>query len=705
MARLRMPTVRRWALGAVGALALLAGAAPAGASAGGYAETVRATPGVAGHWRLGEAAGVAPADLVTGATGQAFSVTPGWAGAISDDADTAVRFGSTSSYVALGDGPVLAGDMTVEAWVSHDGRATTRAVVSDGTASTGYHLSLASDGAPVFDVAMNAGGTVTAVSVRGGALTTGVWHHLAATVDATTVTLYADGEPVASTPAAGVPVPAADGLRLGRSSASTRSSTNNPFRGGVVDEVALYGVALDAATVRDHYALATGAAPDTAFAAAPAPVGTAPTATFAFTADRPGTTFQCSLDGAAWGTCASPVTTRSLAAGAHAFQVRGRDRYGRLDGSPAVAAWRIDPLFGAPPAPVTALGDRPAVLSPTGDATFAFSATPAPVAYECSLDGRPWGPCSSPAAFGGLGDGTHGFRVRARDRYGRVEAAPPTATWTVDTRAPETHALAVLPAAVQPTAMLAFASELGARFECNAGGAGWAPCASPAAFPGGLQVAVRAVDDAGNADASPATVTLPPAPAAGPAIAQLTGASAAFSVASIGTAPAECSLDGAAWAACGTTLTLDSLAPGGHRLAVRAALPGGGTADVHADWTVALPAPILVGVQFPVLLYVPPARKIRAASFPTSRLPALRFSLSAAATVRLSLDRTSGAGKHRHLRAWTLPGRTGANVTRLPIELYRGLTSARYRLTAVAAGPAGASAVRTVRFHVVRRTR
>jgi hypothetical protein len=705
MARLRLPAVRRWALGAVGALALLAGAAPAGASAAGYAETVRATPGVTAYWRLGEAAGVAPADAVAGVTGQSFSVTAGWAGAISDDADTAMRLGSSSSYLALGDGPAFAGDMTVEAWVSHDGRATTRSVVSDGTSATGYHVSLASDGAPVFDVAMSAGTTVTTVSVRGAVLPAGVWHHLAATVDATTVTLYADGEAVASKPAAGVPVPAADALRLGRFSSSTRSSTNAPFRGGVMDEVALYGVALDAATVREHYALATGAAPDTALAAAPAPVSTALTATFAFTADRPGVTFQCSLDGGSWAGCASPVTSRPLAPGDHAFQVRGRDRYGRVDGSPSVAAWRIDPLFGAPPAPVTQLGGRPPALSATGDATFTFSATPAAVGYDCSLDGRPWGPCSSPATFGGLGDGTHGFRVRARDRYGRVEATPPTATWTVDTAAPETHALAVLPSAVQPTAMVAFASEPGARFECNASGAGWAPCASPAAFPGGRQVAVRALDDAGNADASPATVTLPPAPAAGAAIAQLTGGSATFSVASVGTAPAECSLDGAAWAACGTTLTLDSLPPGGHRLAVRAALPGGGAAEVHADWTVALPAPSLVGVQFPVLLYVPPARKIRAASFPTSRLPALRFSLNVAATVRLSLDRASGPAKRRHVRTWTIQGRTGANVTRLPIALYRGLMSARYRLTAVAAGQAGASPARDVRFHVVRRTR
>jgi hypothetical protein len=699
MPRGRRPRVRRWALGALGAVTLVAGVAPAGASAAGYADAVIATPGVAHYWRMGEPGGTSAGDLVGGVTGTYSSASLGMTGAIAADADTAMRF-TGSSAVALGGGPAFAGDMTVEAWVNHDGRRRTRDLVSDGTSSAGHHLWLTSGGAPAFDVAMTNGATTTNVSVRGAALSTGVWHHLVATVDATTVTLYADGEPVASAAVAGVPVPAGGHtLRLGRDSASS----GNWFR-GLMDDVALYGAALPAAVVREHYALALGPDSDTAIGATPPGLTSAPTATFAFAANVSASTFECSLDGGAWAACASPVTHGSLAAGAHGFRVRSRDRHGRVDASPAAFAWSVDPLLGAPPAPVTTVEAAPPALSGSADATFAFTATGAGVRFECSLDGGAWTRCASPVTYRGLTNATHGFRVRARDRYDRVDPVPPSAVWTVDTVASDTLALAVLPSAVQPTAMVAFSAEPGARFQCDVGGAGWAPCESPAAFPGGQRVAVRAVDDAGNADPTPAVVTLPPAPPAEP-IAHLTGASAAFRFATAGTGPAQCSLDGAPWAACGATLTLDSLAPGGHRLAVRAALPGGGTADVHADWTVALPAPSLVGVQFPVLLYVPPARKIRAAGFPSSRLPALRFSLNVAATVRLRLARTTGPAKRRHVHTWTVAGGTGANVTRLPIAVYRGLTSARYRLTAEASGGAGRSPLRTVRFHVVRRSR
>jgi hypothetical protein len=113
-----------------------------------------------------------------------------------------------------------------------------------------------------------------------------------------------------------------------------------------------------------------------------------------------------------------------------------------------------------------------------------------------------------------------------------------------------------------------------------------------------------------------------------------------------------------------------------------------------------LPAPRLVGVQFPVLVYLPPKRKI-GKSFPASRLPAVRFSLNVGATVKLSLDRTTGARARRHLATWTIAASAGANVSRVPLQIYRKLGNARYRLTADAAGPAGTSPTRSVRFQVV----
>jgi hypothetical protein len=253
-----------------------------------------------------------------------------------------------------------------------------------------------------------------------------------------------------------------------------------------------------------------------------------------------------------------------------------------------------------------------------------------------------------------------------------------------------------------PTASVSFASEPGARFQCRGAGGGWAPCASPVSAPAGAQLSVRAVDAAGNADTTPATLSVAAATASATPVTALTGPSAAFRFWADGLTRPQCSLDGAMWAPCGATLTTGPLAPGAHSLFVRAALPGGGMHTASATWTVTLPAPRLVGVQFPVVVYVPPAAKIGNA-FPNSRLPAVRFSLNVGASVRLALHRTSGARKGRRVRSWTVGGRAGANVSRLPLALYRKLGAGRYRLTAAAAGPAGGSVTKAVRFQVVRK--
>ncbi|HEX2105587.1 MAG TPA: LamG domain-containing protein [Solirubrobacteraceae bacterium] len=353
--------------------------------------------------------------------------------------------------------------------------------------------------------------------------------------------------------------------------------------------------------------------------------------------------------------------------------------------------------------PRTAFATGPAALSPAASASFAFASPKPMVTYECRLDAGAWAPCASPARLAGMTDGPHTFAVRARDRYGIVESAPRAWSWTVDTAAPGTLALAILPSAVTPSASVSFSSEPGARFQCRGASGAWAPCASPVSAPAGSDLAVRAVDAAGNADPTPATLAVPAAPPAASPVSALTGPSAAFGFWTDGTTNRpECSLDGATWAPCGATLTTGPLAPGPHGLSVRAAGPGGGVQTAHASWTVTLPAPRLVGVQFPVLVYVPPAAKIRK-PFPSSRLPAVRFSLNVGASVRLRLERTSGARKGRHIPTWTVGGRAGANVSRLPLAVYRRLGAARYRLTADAAGAAGRSVSRALRFQVVRK--
>jgi hypothetical protein len=73
-------------------------------------------------------------------------------------------------------------------------------------------------------------------------------------------------------------------------------------------------------------------------------------ASFAFSADEQGSTFQCSLDGGAFSGCGSAATYDGLAPGQHSFAVRATDKAGNT-GQPATRGWTI-----AAPLPDLAVG-------------------------------------------------------------------------------------------------------------------------------------------------------------------------------------------------------------------------------------------------------------------------------------------------------------------------------------------------------------
>jgi Ca2+-binding RTX toxin-like protein len=77
--------------------------------------------------------------------------------------------------------------------------------------------------------------------------------------------------------------------------------------------------------------------PETEITAGPQEDETLPvdTATFDFTADEPGSTFECSVDGAAFAACEPALTTPRLEDGGHRFEVRATDAHGNVDPTPA----------------------------------------------------------------------------------------------------------------------------------------------------------------------------------------------------------------------------------------------------------------------------------------------------------------------------------------------------------------------------------
>jgi hypothetical protein len=87
----------------------------------------------------------------------------------------------------------------------------------------------------------------------------------------------------------------------------------------------------------------------------------------------------------------------------------------------------------APPETTITSGPLGTVQTDSAQFSFSGSSSEGAVAYECNLDDGGFAPCSSPKSFGSLSDGSHEFKVRAKDSFGQVDPTPASRTWHVDT--------------------------------------------------------------------------------------------------------------------------------------------------------------------------------------------------------------------------------------------------------------------------------
>lgn len=351
--------------------------------------------------------------------------------------------------------------------------------------------------------------------------------------------------------------------------------------------------------VEESYTLDTKP-PDTSITSNP-PNPSSTSATFTFGSSESGSTFECSLDGAAFGACSSPKTYSGLSDGAHLFRVRATDLAGNVDASPAERAWTVDTV-----APETTVTSGPQSITSSTSATFAFGASETGSTFACSLDGGPFTTCSSPKSYPGLLDGAHTFRVRATDPAGNTDATPAERSWTVDTAAPETT-ISSGPQSVTASTTGTFefgASESGSTFECSLDSAAFAPCTSPKTYSGladgSHTFRVRATDLAGNVDSSPAgrtwTVdTAAPDTAITVAPSNPSGSrEATFQfTATEGGSTFRCSLDGSAFTACTSPKSYSALSDGTHTFQVSSVDPAGNVdpSPAQRGWTVDTVAP------------------------------------------------------------------------------------------------------------------
>jgi hypothetical protein len=307
-----------------------------------------------------------------------------------------------------------------------------------------------------------------------------------------------------------------------------------------------------------------------------APADTSSSADAAFTLDAGGAALQCRLDDAAWSPCGPTHTESGLADGSHRLQARAVAPGGWVQPAPTAASWRVE----ATP-PDTRITKAP----PLNDEfpTFQFESDE-PGTAECRVDDGTWSKCSV-SYRANVSDGVHRFEVRAIDDSGRRDPTPALWIWARDTVAPDTTVTD------GPTGDMALpgtywftSNDPEARFECASDDDGrpgpFSPCDSGHEFAtSSTTLWARAVDPAGNPDASPARwrwspdrstpkFTFEPFRRDMPDDRVFTSRDVDVPFVTVETAAGtyveECRLDRGAWERCASPLRLENLADGPH---------------------------------------------------------------------------------------------------------------------------------------------
>jgi hypothetical protein len=179
-------------------------------------------------------------------------------------------------------------------------------------------------------------------------------------------------------------------------------------------------------------------------------------------------------------------------------------------------------------------------ITPSNSIIFVLSASIAGIeddgtsginTFECSLDGKSFSSCTSPVQFSVLTDGAHILEVRSLDNSGNKDPSPASFTWSVDTEPPDTILNAAIDAnnntltngSDTESTSITFTfsgidtgieegEEIGINhFECSIDGSSFSTCSSPVQYDslanGSHKAEIMAVDNSGNEDPSPSSLT------------------------------------------------------------------------------------------------------------------------------------------------------------------------------------------------------
>jgi hypothetical protein len=289
------------------------------------------------------------------------------------------------------------------------------------------------------------------------------------------------------------------------------------------------------------------------------------------------------------------------------------------------------PCAPTPPLPTAAIDSKPPAATSSTSAGFTFHSNPAGAEFECKLDGGAFADCDSGTISyaGPLAEASHTFRVRAVNANGA--GAPASYTWKVDLTAP-VASITSHPDDLSSGASASFrysSNEGGLKFECRLRPieAAFTVCnAQPKVYSaladGAYEFQVRAIDAAGNVQASPTVfswtvdntlpdLTPPETSIDTKPLDPSSSSTATFTYSSTEAGSSfECKLDGGGFTGCPAAgVTYTGLAGGSHTFQVRAIDPSG-----NAD-------PTPAGYSFSVVLASPPVAIASSGSAPAPPPP------------------------------------------------------------------------------------
>jgi len=286
--------------------------------------------------------------------------------------------------------------------------------------------------------------------------------------------------------------------------------------------------------------------------------------------------------------------------------------YGAIEESRLSNEQRLDILRTDSTPPDTAIVSAPQ-SSISASAPFQFSGTdnftlPERLRFLCRLDGAAFAPCPGRADFPGLSLGKHTLEVSAADQAGNADPTPATHSWEVWSSVTDTlitSGPANNSASSATSATFAFAGTDDVTpperlaFECSLDSITSSPCTSPQSYSNlaglGHLFRVRAKDEAGNADPTPASIfwyvdTMPPETEIQqrpPAEDRSPGATFVLGSTDNVNLPRtfECSLDSGEFSPCSNPHTYSGLARGSHTFRVRARDSAGNMDESPASYT------------------------------------------------------------------------------------------------------------------------